>query len=230
MQSTCNRREFLRQATLALATAPLISSAVEPFSRKGPPRLRLSLAAYSFRQYFKDGRDKGASEVAATKQIDLFQFIDFCAAHQCEGAELTSYYFPKDADGEFLLKLRREAFLRGVSISGTAVGNTFTHPEGAERKSEIGLVKKWINHAAVLGAPHIRIFAGSAPRGLNQHEAKTFCISAVEECAKLAAEKGVFLGLENHGGIVAESKDLLAIVKEIKSPWVGINLDSGNFH
>lgn len=230
MQSTYNRREFLRQATLALAAAPLISSAVEPFSRKGPPRLRLSLAAYSFRQYFKDGRDNGAPQVAAAKQIDLFQFIDFCAAHQCEGAELTSYYFPKDTDGEFLLKLRREAFLRGVSISGTAVGNTFTHPEGAARQAEIGLVRKWINHSAVMGAPHIRIFAGSAAKGVNQDEAKKFCISAIEECAKFAAEKGVFLGLENHGGIVAEPKDLLEIVRTIDSPWVGINLDSGNFH
>jgi sugar phosphate isomerase/epimerase len=230
MQSTFSRREFLRRAAVTLATAPLISSAVEPFSRKGPPRLRLSLAAYSFRQYFKDGRDNGAPQVAVAKQIDLFQFIDFCAAHQCEGAELTSYYFPKDAGGEFLLKLRREAFLRGVSISGTAVGNTFTHPEGAERQAEIGLVKKWINHSAVMGAPHIRVFAGSAQRGVNQNEAKKFCISAVEECAKLAAEKGVFLGLENHGGIVAEPKDLLEIVRAIDSPWVGINLDGGNFH
>jgi sugar phosphate isomerase/epimerase len=230
MQSTFSRREFLRRTAVTLATAPLISSAVEPFSRKGPPRLRLSLAAYSFRQYFKDGRDKGAPQGAADRQIDLFDFIDFCATHQCEGAELTSYYFPKDADGEFLLKLRREAFLRGVSISGTAVGNTFTHPEGAERQAEIGLVKKWINHSVVMGAPHIRIFAGSAQRGVKQNEAKKFCISAVEECAKLAAEKGVFLGLENHGGIVAEPKDLLEIVRAIDSPWVGINLDSGNFH
>lgn len=230
MQSTCTRREFLRQATVALAAAPLLSCAVEPFGRKGPPRLRLSLAAYSFRQYFKDGRDKGASEVAATKQIDLLQFIDFCAAHQCEGAELTSYYFPKNTDEEFLLTLRREAFLRGVAISGTAVGNTFTHREGVERQAEIGLVKKWINHAAVMGAPHIRIFAGSAQRGVNQNESRKLCISAVEECAKLAAGKGVFLGLENHGGIVAEPKDLLQIVRAIDSPWVGINLDSGNFH
>lgn len=229
MQSTSNRRTFLRQSALGVLGAPLFLSAIEPFQRKGPPRLRLSLAAYSFRQYFKDGRDSGA-DVPASKHIDLIQFIDFCAANSCDGAELTSYYFPKNTDAELLLKLRRHAFLRGVSISGTAVGNTFTHPEGPERKSEIELVKKWINHAAVMGAPHIRIFAGSRPRGVNAGEARKFCIGAVEECAKLAAEKGVFLGLENHGGIVAEPKDLLEIVRAINSPWVGINLDSGNFH
>jgi sugar phosphate isomerase/epimerase len=233
MQSTLNRRGFLRQAAIALTATPLVPllcPAIEPFNRKGPPRLRLSLAAYSFRQFFKDGRNKDATALDAAKQIDLFRFIDFCADHDCEGAELTSYYFPPATDREFLLKLRRHAFLRGVTISGTAVGNTFTHPEGPQRQSEIAMVKKWIEHAAVMGAPHIRIFAGSTPRGLNPDEAKKFCISGVEECAKVAAQNGIFLGLENHGGIVAEPKDLLDIIRAINSPWVGINLDSGNFH
>lgn len=230
MQRALNRRMFLHRAAVATAAAPLLCSAIEPFSRQGPPRLRLSLAAYSFRQYFKDGRDSDAPRADASKLIDLFQFIDFCAAHGCEGAELTSYYFPPKADSEFLLKLRRHAFLRGVSISGTAVGNTFTDPEGPQRQEQLALVKRWIDRAALLGAPHIRIFAGSVPRGLNASEAKKLCISAVEECAGIAAQKGVFLGLENHGGIVAEPKDLLEIVRAINSPWVGINLDSGNFH
>lgn len=32
------------------------------------------------------------------------------------------------------------------------------------------------------------------------------------------------------GGIVAEADDLLEIVKAVRNPSVGINLDSGNFH
>ena len=226
------RRRFLRAGLVAAGAAltPVPLWAVEPFNRPGPPRLRLSLAAYSFREYFRDSSHNSERKVDASKKIDLFQFIDFCAAHQCEGAELTSYYFPPNADSEFLLKVKRHAVLRGVSISGTAVGNTFTHPEGKEREREIAAVRKWINHAAIMGAPHIRIFAGTAPRGLNHSEAKAFCISAIEECGKVAAEKGVFMGIENHGGIVAEPRELLDIIKSVKSPWVGINLDTGNFH
>jgi sugar phosphate isomerase/epimerase len=37
------------------------------------------------------------------------------------------------------------------------------------------------------------------------------------------------LGLENHGGIVADPSDLLEIVRAVKSPWFGVNLDTGNF-
>src|SRR5204862_43593 len=32
-----------------------------------------------------------------------------------------------------------------------------------------------------------------------------------------------------HGGIVAEADAVLALVKAVKSPWFGINLDTGNF-
>src|SRR5262245_52588854 len=108
------RRDFLKSATVSLAALGLASSpvtAVEPFKRPGAPRLQLSLAAYSFRQFFKDG---GETEPGAAKRIDLFQFIDYCADNGCAGTELTSYYFPKNPDEAFLLKLRRHAFLRGV--------------------------------------------------------------------------------------------------------------------
>lgn len=157
------------------------------------------------------------------------EFIDWCADHGCDGAEVTSYYFPDPVSNEFLLDLRRHAFLRGVSLSGTAVGNTFTVPKGEKRDREIASVKEWITRAQLLGAPHIRVFAGNL-EGQTMADARRNCIEALEECGEAAARAGVFLGIENHGGIVAEPKDLLDIVKSVKNPWVGINLDTGNFH
>jgi sugar phosphate isomerase/epimerase len=228
------RRDFLRtslQAGAALTGlglgAPRLA-AIEPFKRPGTPRLKLSVAAYSFRQFFKDSKDAGGA--AVDRKIDLFQFIDFCADHGCDGTELTSYYFPPSVDDDFLLRIRRHAFLRGVAISGTAVGNTFTVPVGEKRDQEIAGVKRWIDRAAVMGAPHIRIFAGNAQSGISPTQAKTLAIGAIEECCAYAGEKGIILGLENHGGIVADPADLLEIVRAVKSPWFGINLDTGNFN
>jgi sugar phosphate isomerase/epimerase len=226
------RRAFLRQllcgagvAGGAVCLAPS-AAAIEPFARKGDPRMMLSLAAYSFRDSLP-----GAKPAAnPARQIDLFQFIDYCAEHGCDGTELTSYYFPKDVTPEFLLQIKRHAFLRGITISGTAVGNTFTHPPGAARDKELAHVRQWIDHAQLMGAPHIRIFAGNAPGGVSLAEAKRHCIETIEACCAYAGQRGVFLGLENHGGIVAEPEDLLDIVRAVKSPWFGINLDSGNFH
>ena len=229
MQAPFSRRGFLKLcAATGMAVSPLGALAIDPFKRSGPPRLQLGLAAYSFRQYFKDGQDQKTNADPA-KLIDLFRFVDYCAEQDCAG-ELTSYYFPKELDEAFLLKLRRHCFLRGVEVSGGAVGNTFTHPPGEKRDEQTRYVKQWVDHYAVLGAPHIRVFAGNAPRDVSKEEAGKLCIAALEECADYAGRRGIFLGIENHGGIVAEADDLLGIIRAVKSPWIGINLDSGNFH
>lgn len=228
--NTLTRRHFLRTSTVTAAGlgifAPAALRAVAPLQRAGSPRLLLSLAAYSFRQFFKDGNK---AVPPADKALDMFKFIDFCADQGCAGAELTSYFFPKELTPEYLLQVRRHAFLRGVAISGTAVGNNFALPAGEALSKQIAEVKRWIDHAAILGAPHIRVFAGAA-KGMTDAEARKICIASLEEVSDYAGKKGIFLGLENHGGIVAEADGLLEILRAVKSPWLGVNLDTGNFH
>lgn len=228
MKTPFNRRCFLKlstQSALTLAGASLMpgfrASAVEPIQRSGKPRLQLSLAAYSFRDFF--------NHTDPAKRITLENFVDYCADHGCAGTELTSYYFPKGFSTEYLLGLKRQAFLRGVAISGSAVGNNFALPPGPKRDAEIAHVKNWVDYCAVMGAPHIRVFAGPAP-DKDVAAAKRRCVEALEECGTYAGRRGIFLGLENHGGIVAEPEDLLEIIQAVNCPWVGINLDTGNFH
>ena len=176
-----SRRCFLeRAAAVAVTTAgtavclPSVS-AVPPLERKGKAQLRLSLAAYSFRDFFN------AKEAA--RRITLENFIDFCADHGCVGTELTSYYFPKEATTEFLLQLRRHAFLRGVMVSGSSVGNNFVMPAGPKRDQQIADTKKWVDACAVFGAPHIRVFAGPVDKTLDMATSKKLAIEAFEECA-----------------------------------------------
>ena len=223
-----SRRSFVKttvQAGLALSGLSWLeqfANAAGPVERAGKPRFQLSLAAYSFRDFFN------AKDPA--KKIDLFKFIDFCADQGCEGTELTSYYFPKDVTPEYLINVHRHAFLRGVTISGTAVGNNFAMPKGEKLDEQVRLVKKWIDNAAILGAPHIRVFSGNKPpQGMTDAEARKLSIPPLEECCEYAGKKGIFLGMENHGGIVEESDALLEIVHAVKSPWLGVNLDTGNF-
>jgi sugar phosphate isomerase/epimerase len=220
-----SRRQFLSRslgagiaATAGTAIIPEKLAAVEPPKRSGKPAMRLSLAAYSFRDTFED-----------PEALDMPKFIDYCADHGLDGTELTSYFFPEDADDAYYLSLKRHAFLRGIAVSGTAVGNNFALPKGADLDQQIADVKHWIDHAAVLGAPHIRVFAG-APKDIDHSLAVKNCIASLEECCDYAGSKGIFLGLENHGGIVAEVPAMLEIINGVKSPWLGVNLDTGNFH
>lgn len=236
-KNTASRRQFLTttvKGSLATLAGSMISpsglGAVEAFNRSGKPNLKLGLAAYSLRDYFKDASHARQNLPPKSRQIDLFDFISLCADLGCEGAELTSYYFPAEINDAFLLKLKRHAFMRGVAISGTAVGNRFTDFPGKERDNQINSVKQWIDHAATMGAPHIRVFAGNAPSNGSWKEAVVRCIEGLKECCDYAAKRGVFLGIENHGGIVAEADPLIEIVQSIDSPWLGINLDTANFH
>lgn len=232
MNSLVPRRGLLEAAAAmgAALTAAGAASAVEPVARRGGPRLRLALAAYGFRQFFRYNQGKPQRPADEARALSIASFIDLAADLGCDGAELTSYYFDPAATTADLLALRRQAFLRGIAISGTAVGNNFARPRGAELDAEIVRVKAWIDQAALIGAPHVRVFAGPVARDLPRAEAAANCIAALEDCADHAGSRGVMLGLENHGGIVTTAAELLELVRAVKSPWLGVNLDTGNFH
>lgn len=237
------RRDFIKlsaaaAAGVAAAAGPLGSTAFaapaaveNPFKRSGKPRLLLSLAAYSFRDEFPTMRGKAAKKAPA-KPIDMFKFIDYCATHGCDGAELTTYFIPDESD-DYMIKLRRHAYLRGVAVSGTAIGNNFSVPKGAKLDEEIAYTKKWIDKSLLMGAPHIRVFAGNIPRDAPKEFTRAVADQQVIECLKVCADyagkKGIFLGLENHDSI-GSAATLIPMVKAVNSPWLGINLDSGNFH
>jgi sugar phosphate isomerase/epimerase len=227
---TWSRRRLLAVAALSPLVLSGVAGAIEPFTRKGPPRLMSGLAAYSLRQFFLGDLQRRVAPAPAEKGIDLFGFIDYCADLGCAGTELTGYFLPKDLTGDVLQRLRRHAFLRGVAISGTAIGNEFISGTKEERAAQVAHVKQWIDHAVRLGAPHIRVFAGKAPKDMDEATARSLAVEALVECAGYAGLNGIMLGLENHGGPTATPDGLLAIVHAVDSPWLGINLDSGNFH
>ncbi|MGB1672985.1 MAG: sugar phosphate isomerase/epimerase family protein [Limisphaerales bacterium] len=231
------RRSFIQKTAALMLTSAggsllpaTRTHAIEAFQRPAQSNMKLGLAAYSLRDSFEHASHERPQAVAKDKRISLFDFLDYCASLGCDGAELTSYYFPPEVDHALLTRLKRHAFLRGLSISGTAVGNRFTDLPGSRRDQQIAHVQQWVDHAAAMGAPHVRVFAGDAPKQGSWKEAVNRCIEGLKVCCDHAATRGVFLGIENHGGIVAEADPLLEIVQAVDSPWVGINLDTGNFH
>lgn len=219
------RRSLLQLGAAGLAAGILGSSArlaraIAPPSRNGASKLKLSLAAYSYRDLL----------LAKPPQLSLDDFIADCARFGLEGAELTSYYFPQPVTREYLVHLKGLCFRLGLDVSGTAIGNNFCLPPGEKRAQEIATAKRWIEHADVLDAPVIRIFSGGAESSQSPADAHHLVISAIEECCQTAGEHGIYLALENHGGLTATADGLLSLVHDVKSPWFGVNLDTGNFH
>ena len=221
------RRHFLTTSLGALSVSAL--PAMEPIKRAGKPHMNLGVAGYSFRNYFQWMRDKEQKPKDGRKPWSILDLVDWCADNNVPGAEVTSYFFPPDCDEKFCLKLRHHAFMRGVQLTGGAVGNNFALPKGPKLDEQIAYTKKWIDFSAIMNVPHVRVFAGVPPKDMPVDEAVKNCIEAYQVVLDYAATKGVVLGLENHGGIVAEPDTLLHIMKSVNSEWAGINLDSGNF-
>jgi sugar phosphate isomerase/epimerase len=214
-----DRRRFLQAGALAGACAALPATAATPSAPPGP-RYRLALAAYSMRKYLdlKNGT------------MDLSQFLDKCREWDVDGAELTEYFFKKPVTSAEVMALKRKALALGLDVTGTPIGNTFTHPPGEARDREVAKMKAWIDVSADLGSPAIRIFAGNTPKGGDEAQARGWVVECIQACLDHAAKRGVILALENHGGVVAKAEGLLDIVSKVKSEWLGVNLDSGNFH
>jgi sugar phosphate isomerase/epimerase len=110
------------------------------------------------------------------------------------------------------------------------VGSQFCNPPGAAREKNVSQIKQWVDYSAALGAPCIRVFGGGVPKGASLEEAQKWTVECIEECCDYSGTRGVFLALENHGGITASPKEMLPIVQGVKSEWFGVNLDTGNFH
>jgi len=150
-----SRRSFIRHAGLwSVAGAAGMPLALEASSAPAvvapfPSRLRLSLNCYSFNTPLRAGA------------IDLFDVLEFCARNNIDAIDPTGYYFPgypAVPDNEYISRFKHRAFLLGIDISGTGVRNDFTLTDRDKRKGEVALVKNWIEAAARLGAPTLRIF------------------------------------------------------------------------
>lgn len=223
-----NRRDFLKQGALAaaaglggLAVSPTPARAIPPIGRTRPSHLKLSIAAYSYRDQLTG---------KSSPKMDMFDFVSLAADMGLDAVEPTSYYFPPDVDSEYLHRLKQHAFTLGLDISGTAIGNNFCLPPGPKRDEELAHTRTWIDRAAELDAPVIRIFAGSVPKGATEAQAVGWAIDGIKESLPHAAKKGITLALENHGGITATPAQILKLVKAVDGPNFGVNLDTGNFH
>jgi sugar phosphate isomerase/epimerase len=219
------RRGFLAKAAFLGSAGHLAfgrpASAVDPIGRTRPSHLKLSLAAYSYRDYLAGPK----------KTMDLFGFVDLAADLALDAVELTSYYFPPNVSDDYLNRLKLHAFRQGLDVSGTSVMNDFCLPPGPEADKEVEHVRTWIGHAAELDAPMIRVLSGNWLQGTSDEELGRRVVERIESLLPYAAEKGVIVALENHGGgVTVTAEQLLGLVRAVKGPNFGVNLDTGNFH
>lgn len=210
-----NRRTFMGAAisvpALAQSSAPPAASV--PASGA---RLRTAICAYSFRDALKAGTMKYDDLVHLAVETGL------------DGIDMTVYWFPS-TDDDFLLPLKRLAYRNGVEIYNLGVRVRLCQPTAEERENEVVELIKWLEVAQKMGARQVRVFGGSVPKGATQEQGIAWAAETLKRAADLGAARGIVVALEDDGGITEYAGPTIEIVKRADSPWVGLNLDTGNY-
>ncbi len=239
-----DRRAFLGQMAVGSVIGLAGSSAVAaplaqdttPSTSERPPRPNsIGVSTYSFWQFRPGARRATISEC-----------VDKAAALGFDGVEILHVQM-EDESNATLQKIKRQSHSLGMALMGFSTHQGFVTPNPQERESNVQKTLHQIEIAYRLGIPTMRINTGRwgtiksfddlmtkkgiepALDGHTDDEAFKWVIDSLEKLIPRAEECGVVLGLENHWGLGRTADGVLKIVELIKSPWLQITLDTGNF-
>lgn len=219
------RRNFVKSLMISPALFSLGSFekilTFNPGKKFNNGKLKTSLNAYSFNDPLKE------------KTMTLDDLLDFCSEQNFDGVDLTGYYFPgypQVPPDEYIYHLKHKAHLLGVSISGTGIKNDFTNPDPDKRKEDIKLIKNWIEVAAKLGAPVLRIFSGvMIPKEFTWDQIATWMVADIRECVAFGQQHGVIVAIQNHNDFIKTADDVIKIQQLVNQEWFGLILDTGSY-
>ena len=127
----------------------------------------------------------------------LADWFRFAAELGLDGADVSVVHLAS-TDAAYLKTLRGQAEDQGIQIAMLVTYADFTHPEAQERARQVEELHRFIEVAAQLGAPFIRVTAGQAHPGLDRAAATEWAVTGLTACLDDAASKGVTLCYENH--------------------------------
>jgi sugar phosphate isomerase/epimerase len=243
MNTPVSRRSFLAAAPAAAAAVSLAGPSAAPAAAETArkTRLKLAICSYSYWHF-------------RTEKVPIETVIDKAAALEADAVDILHRQMeieekaPLDrAARAYLRKLKRRAFLNGLSICCVSTHQTFVSPKPEVVSENVEHTKKCIEIAYELGCPCIRINTGRwgtskdfddlmAHRGIEpvlpgytEDDGFKWCADAIRRCLPKAEECGVVLALENHWGLARTPEGLLRLLNSISSPWLGGLMDTGNF-
>jgi sugar phosphate isomerase/epimerase len=172
--------------------------------------------------------------------------IEKAAAMGFDGVEILHVQM-EDESPAFVNKIKRQAHSLGLALMGFSTHQGFVYPDADLRRTNVQKTMYQIELAASLGIPTMRINTGRwgtiksfddfmakkgiepALEGHTEEQAFGWAIASIEKLLPRAEVCGVVLGLENHWGLGRTAEGVLRIVETIKSPWLQMTLDTGNF-
>jgi L-ribulose-5-phosphate 3-epimerase len=233
-----NRRRFFKRSA-AVAGLSLVGSRALAAPRQDDPkadsrRNRVAVSTYSFWQF----RHKELRSIETC--------IDLAAEMGFDGVEILHRQMERE-ENEYLQRLKRRAFLNGLDLCGFSTHQGFLSPNKDTRQKNVDHTLRCIELAYRLGIPTMRVNTGTwgtsknfdelmknkgiepPIQGHNDEDGFKWVIDGLGACLKAAERAGVTMGLENHWGLGRTADGVMRIVNALKSPWLQVTLDTGNF-
>ena len=181
---------------------------------------------------------------------DEFRPLETCLDHAAEmgfdGLEILQRQLV-ETDSATLQKIKRHAFLNGLDLMGFSTHQGFLSPDKEKRQKNADHTIDCLEQAYQLGIPTMRVNSGrwgtskyfddlmdnkgeeKAIEGYSEEDAYEWVIEAYETLIPEAEKRGVVMGLENHWGLGRTPEGVKRVVDAVKSPWLQVTLDTGNF-
>ncbi len=214
MQSIVRRRDFLVMS-LAFVT-PL--GATEPQANfPAQPRERLAVSTYPFRSLIESALSRGRDR--SKPAITLEQFAETVQSKfQVSGIEPWSPHF-KSIEPDYVQDLHssfQKAGLRVVNIPVDAHNVDLCSANESDRAAGQAHYRMWVNGAAILGAPGIRVHA---PSRRNSPEIDC-AIQGLKALADYGGQKNIVINLENDNPRSEDPYRILKIIETVNNPYL----------
>ncbi|MCD6289799.1 MAG: sugar phosphate isomerase/epimerase [Anaerolineae bacterium] len=181
---------------------------------------RISLAGWSVNRRFR--RDDQPLSLLEFPRVAREEF-------GIDQIELNEPFFERQDDG-YLNQLRAAANSQGVRMLNIAIDRQgdLGAPNRLDRMLAVSNHTRWFEIAAALGCNAIRANMG----GHNDPDVEGRLERLIESfsiLAEVGAQMGVYILIENHGGISANPDNILRVIESVNNPWIGTLPDFGNF-
>jgi len=141
---------------------------------------------------------------------------------------------PTDEIRSFVHQIKALAAELQITISGTGIGNNFANSDLNAVELDVQRALFWIDMAAEMGAPFIRVFSGPVPSDLDasggwEAVSKARIVPALQRITNYAQPKGVKIGLQNHGDMTSTAEQTIQMLEWVGSDNIFIVDDTGYF-
>ena len=130
-----------------------------------------------------------------------------------------------EASAEQRAAFRAQAADAGIDICCLAAGNRFADP--ADRDAQVAESLQYIDLAADIGAPTLRVFGGRIPDGIGRESAISSVTDALTRLADRADARGVVVCLETHDDWCSPA-NVAAVMERVDHSAIGVNWDAAH--